>query len=442
MAGFEDLIRGTLSKHGDVTPEARAAIYDSSRQALERMLSQNQALDLAAQSLQRQRLESAIANIEVGYLANSNPTQAAASQSPWPVAPSPVAPVGAAPIPAAPPPPTTPLQPPQSLSPPTASTSPSPPPPPPPIPVFRPDHSATPAGTDIAPSNPGGIRVEPGTESPPLPVPPTAPVAAPASPPSPSFPSPPSPPPPPPIPVKLGDGKAEVAESVEESAIDSRDAYSEAYAASAARERKPYAKLLLWTIIVVGFGVASWWAYTFGPALIEQQLGGSVPNPGQTIESGQFLPGDADGWITVFNPSDDSINIDAGGRGTAEVFQNPNERFVRLASNAGNSENNLKILVPRGVMLPLKGEAATVEILLKSSAKTNHQFAVYCEFGKMGNCGRKRFTAGDRVEAQIFDVILNNVELGQDEDAYLSFNTDVGGNGRAVDIYVIRLRPN
>ena len=68
MAGFEDLIRGTLRKHGDATPEARAAIYHSSRQALERMLSQNQNLDLAAQTLQRQRLESAIANIEADYL--------------------------------------------------------------------------------------------------------------------------------------------------------------------------------------------------------------------------------------------------------------------------------------------------------------------------------------------------------------------------------------
>ena len=56
VAGFEDLIRGTLKKHGDATPQNRASIYDSSRQALERMLSQNKSLDLAAQSLQRQWL--------------------------------------------------------------------------------------------------------------------------------------------------------------------------------------------------------------------------------------------------------------------------------------------------------------------------------------------------------------------------------------------------
>ena len=60
----------------------------------------------------------------------------------------------------------------------------------------------------------------------------------------------------------------------------------------------------------------------------------------------------------------------------------------------------------------------------------------------MGTCGRKRFAAGDRVEAQIFDVILNNVGLAADEDAYLTFNTDLGGEGRAIDIYAIRFRLN
>ena len=224
--------------------------------------------------------------------------------------------------------------------------------------------------------------------------------------------------------------------------MDTRDAYSEAYAASVSKERKPYAKLLLWTIILVGIGVAVWWAINFGPALIKQQLGGSVPNPGQTIESGQFVPGQEDGWVTAFTPSNDSVNIESGGRGTAEVFQTQTESFVRLASNAGGNENNLRILIPRGVMLPLKGEAVTIEVLIKSSGKTGHQFAVYCDFGDMGSCGRKRFKAGDRVEAQLFDVLLNNADLAPNEEAYLNFNTDLGGEGRGIDIYAIRLRPN
>ena len=47
---------------------------------------------------------------------------------------------------------------------------------------------------------------------------------------------------------------------------------------------------------------------------------------------------------------------------TADLFRNGNQSFVRLASNPGSSGNTLKIKIPRGVLLPLKGEAATIEI--------------------------------------------------------------------------------
>ena len=367
MAGFEDLIRGTLQKHEDSTPQSRTTIYDSSRQALERMLSQNQNLDLTAQSLQRQRLEKAIADIEASYTVGA-PMSIGATTSANPV--TPVAPVPSKPSP-------------------VASSQ-----PPPPIPVFNQEPTAPP------PQSPPSLQPQESRKAP-LPQPAVSPVGG-------------------------------------------ADAYSEAVAASEGNEPKPYAKLLLWTIIVVGFGVAIWWAINFGPALLKQQLGGSVPNPSQTIESGQFISGDGrgEGWVTAFDPANDSINIETGGRGSAEVFQNDSEAFVRLASNAGGNDNNLKILIPRGVMLPLKRSAATIEVIMKSSVKASQEFAIYCEFGSMGSCGRKRFTASDRPDAQIFDVLLNNVGLSADEDAYLSFNTDLGGEGRAIDIYGIRVRLN
>ena len=85
VAGFEDLIRGALRKHGGPTSEGRSVIYQSSRQALERMLSQNDKLDPAAQTYQRQRLEVAIAEIEAGY----NAAPQVGFPEPAPVEPSP-----------------------------------------------------------------------------------------------------------------------------------------------------------------------------------------------------------------------------------------------------------------------------------------------------------------------------------------------------------------
>ena len=212
------------------------------------------------------------------------------------------------------------------------------------------------------------------------------------------------------------------------------------YQENSGRERRPYAMVLLWTIILVGIGVAIWWAINFGPALLQQQLGGSVPNPGQTIESGQFVPDAEAGWITAFNPREDSTNIELNGRGSAELTQDEDTGFIRLTSSTGGNDSNMKILIPRGVMLPLKGEAATFEVLIKSASEEPHEFAVFCEFSDMGSCGRKRFTANSKLEAQIFDVIINNVGLSEGKDAYLSISTDIAGEGRAIDLYAIRVR--
>ena len=93
-------------------------------------------------------------------------------------------------------------------------------------------------------------------------------------------------------------GPGPAADEAEVGGVDTRDAYSEAYAASVSKERKPYAKLLLWTIILVGIAVALWWAITFGPDLLRQKLGGSVPNPDLAIESGPYAPSGTGGWIS------------------------------------------------------------------------------------------------------------------------------------------------
>ncbi|MGI9364612.1 MAG: hypothetical protein ACR2O8_05480, partial [Rhizobiaceae bacterium] len=129
---------------------------------------------------------------------------------------------------------------------------------------------------------------------------------------------------------------------------DLPEGFPDLYSEPVGRERKPFAKLLLWTIILVGMGVAAWWAISFGPALLQQQLGGSVPNPGQTIESGSFVPEGEANWVKAFDPVEDTTNIDTGERGTANLFQDGDSSFVRLTSNAGSSDNNIRVIIPKG----------------------------------------------------------------------------------------------
>ena len=422
MAGFEDLIRSALKKQGDPTPERRAAIYQSSRQALERMLGQNTTLGETAIALQRQRLETAIKDIEEGYSAAGtppvNPTAASVPPTVPPVAsptPPPPSQIPApAPMPAAPQ--TRPVSQATPVVPSPVQQAPAPQPRAAQPRAPEPQAAPQPTPAPEIKSAERTVRVEPGFEAPKVPTPPAPPQNT------------------APLPDKI-----EPDAGIDHQPVRLED-YPESYKGTALKERKPYAKLLLWTIILVGIAVAVWWAISFGPAYVKEKLGGSVPNPSQTIESGSFLPENRDGWVTAFNPAEDAANIDSADRGQADLFQDGNRNFIRLASNAGSTRNNLRIQIPRGVMEPLQGKAVTFEVVLKNPADQPHQFALFCEFGEMGSCGRKRFQATNKVEAFIFDVLINDAPLGANENAYLSINTDLTSNGKPVDIFGIRIR--
>ena len=214
----------------------------------------------------------------------------------------------------------------------------------------------------------------------------------------------------------------------------------EAYDPYLLRERRPYARLLLWVVILAGLGVFVWWAVTFGPALIKAQLDGSVPNPRPTIEAGSFVPGGEGDWATVYLPDGSSDALEYAGRGAVELVRSEGRTIARMASTAGSSANRILVEIPDRVMEQLKGEAATFELTLKSTEPDGQQFAVFCEFASLGACGRKRFNARDRFEAFIFDVLVNEGNLQPGERAYLAINTDVNLGGKALDLQSIRVR--
>ncbi|MFD0917062.1 hypothetical protein ACFQ14_11640 [Pseudahrensia aquimaris] len=407
MAGFEDLIRGALAKQADPTPEAREKIYDSARQALQRMLEGNDALAPEVVQAQRVKLNEAIASIEGEYLADVTKT---ASEEPTP-----------------PPPPTAPVAP---MPPPVAATpTPAPIDAPAPAPKaekpFRPEPQisaptrATPqvdtprVSQPSAPAPTGELsasRQQPAGSSSPEPS-----VSRPVAPSIREIPEPPSPP-----------------QDTE---------YPEAYIGDALREKKPYAKILLWVIILVGLGVGGWWVYSNGRALIEQELGGGVPNPPRTFESGASAGAqDEEGWVTVFAPQDNAQNVGTPGAGAAELQQDGTRPIMRLASPDAALTNNLLIRLPRGSMNELQGKSATFELIVRSGGDEDQSFVIFCEFGTMGECGRKRFVAGSNPRPVLFDVLINDVTLGADEDAFISINTDFEGTGRALDLYSIRVR--
>ncbi|MEM9734410.1 MAG: hypothetical protein AAF903_13135 [Pseudomonadota bacterium] len=422
MAGFEDLIRKALAQQSATDPAARQKIYTSSRQALERMLGQNPTMSEAQVTTQRQRLEGAINAIEAEY----GPAQAAA-------APKPPRATTTAPTP--PTPPAAPTVAPSGASVGVsggASVAPQPVSAPAPKPMAAPQPTPKPAAAAQAGPKPAQPTTKPVGAPPPMPRLREEPVLA----------EPIPGPVPEPIIGKPADSvRLDMGDRVAPLAPERPlEDYTAEYCDELTTQRKPYAKLFLWTIIVVGIGVALWWAITFGPALLRQQLDGSVPNPATTIESGSFVPGGGDGWLNVFLPAEDSQNVDTEGRGTADLFQDANTTFLRMASNAGSTANTIRIKMPRGIMQNIRGKVATFELTMKGPEEDGHQFAIFCEFGPMGECGRKRFRIRQKVEAFVFDVLVNDAALPSTQDAYLVINTDLSSVGKSVDLLAIRVR--
>lgn len=70
MADFAAILKKTLDKMGETTPEVRAQVYDKARQTVQRQIDAMASQPpQAAIDRQFEKLESAIAEIEAGYAA-------------------------------------------------------------------------------------------------------------------------------------------------------------------------------------------------------------------------------------------------------------------------------------------------------------------------------------------------------------------------------------
>lgn len=445
MAGFEDLIRSTLEKQGNPSAERRAAIYASSRQALERMLAQNDRIDETTRELQRDRLDRAIDTIEADY-ANAAPRSEPENTVADPPLETPTSPAPVDPVP--PPTPREPMVPVYAPGSSGLTVPPAPTPEPGDVGASTPYQ---PAEQSVQPSATGGLvpppqpRMNPApeleSEGPPAQYPDyddglSGLVAERSGAPHSVDPAEVAPPTPPHIRREPDfDVSDEPLPSPSDRIESDRD-----YDGRLLRERRPYAKLLLWAIILAGIGVAIWWAVTFGPALLKAQFDGAVQNPPARIETGSFVPESDGGWVTIFAPDSNPENIDTSSGGRAELVRVEGRAVARIVSPDRGDDRTIRIGIPRGVMESLRGKAATFELQIAGPDDAAQQFAIYCEFSVMGECGRKRYRARAQAEPYLFDMLVNDASLPEGEDAYLAIDTDIGEGSAALDLYSVRVR--
>lgn len=399
MADFEGLIRQALARQNADDPAVREKIYQSSRNALARMIAAGKAQSPEAINRQREALENSIHRIEAGYVAQSPPEDRE--------------PVIAAP--------------------PEAHREPdwTPPPAPP---------RAAPAIDEVRGGQPqaGAGYDTPRAETP------RAASSGPAAGQGAGWPDVRSVP----VPEGVRDPYPDYRDhdDVQELSLDADDVPAHARPQRSSRRGFTIAAFILVLLVV---GALAYFLFQIVSGDSGQQNPAADPATGvqQPASQGQTTsPAD---YITVLSPVDTGSLVTAG-RGRAEIINQANTDFVRLVSlrsdsALGETANPILLQIEPGVLRQIAGKRVTVEIQAKSGDSGPANFAVGCEINGEDVCGRRRFRIGLQPEATIFPMSVGS-NLPSDAKAYLTISTDVtntalqSGEGSAVDILYARLR--
>jgi hypothetical protein len=215
-----------------------------------------------------------------------------------------------------------------------------------------------------------------------------------------------------------------------------------------AKRRRPLAAMFVAVTLVCAAAIGGWWAYELGlfklpsapppapPEIVEEEFDPAeeVPlqpgEPSTVAESGTELRN----WITVFSPDDPSA-VNAPNGATAEVSEDESGEFMRIRS--GTTGAAVVFDIGQGILEQIAGKKAVFDISARAEDGTQTQISISCDFGELGDCGRKRYAVGYERGEYLFDVELPGNRPGA--GGSLAVNSDFSNEGKAVDIYEIRV---
>lgn len=211
------------------------------------------------------------------------------------------------------------------------------------------------------------------------------------------------------------------------------------------RRRRPFAAAFAIVTLLCIAVIGGWAAYELG---LFGRGSDTPPAQPRLVEEDEFDPanetptdpGDLGGsqelrnWITVFTPSDASgVNAPTGA--SADVSEDESGRFLRIRSGADGS--NVVFDVGQGVLEEIVGKKAVFDISARGADAQQTQISISCDFGELGDCGRKRYAVGYERGEYLFDVQLPANRPGA--GGSIAIDSDFAGEGKAVDIYEIRV---
>jgi hypothetical protein len=211
------------------------------------------------------------------------------------------------------------------------------------------------------------------------------------------------------------------------------------------RRRGVPALFLGLTLLAVA-GIGAWWLFQAGVFKTPEERG-ELPVPPPTVEDEDFTPtgdaaapqkpGQADvsgNWITVFSPKDPTL-VSAPSDAKADVMEDDTGSFLRVRS--GSSGSAVSFDVGQGILEQLAGKHAVFVISARAEEGQETQVSIDCNFGELGDCGRKRYAVGHERNEYLFDVQLPDKRPGA--AGTIAINSDFDKKGKSVDIYEIRV---
>jgi hypothetical protein len=141
-------------------------------------------------------------------------------------------------------------------------------------------------------------------------------------------------------------------------------------------------------------------------------------------------------WIKIFDPSD-MTQVALAGRATATIAGDQLEKYVRIQSPTEADDISFK--VGQGVLEQLAGKRAVFDIIAKAEDGTSTQMAVSCDFGALGECGRKRFDISDASKEYLVQMQFP-ADKKPVAGGVIKINSDVSQSGKSVDIISIRVQ--
>jgi hypothetical protein len=196
--------------------------------------------------------------------------------------------------------------------------------------------------------------------------------------------------------------------------------------------------MLVAVTLLAALAIGGWWALELG---LFGRPDTSVPNPAESADE-DFMPeplGPAAveqgrDWITLFSPADPTAVIAPSGA-RADVLEEEGEPFIRIRS--GPAGEAVLFDVGQGILERLAGRRAVFDVVARAEEGKETQISIRCNFGELGDCGRRRYLVGTHRADYLFDVDLPSGRPGA--AGSIAIVSDVENAGKAIDLFEIRV---